>query len=822
MNRPGIAVLSLASALWCAAGATGEEAKIRVRADVPGPELSRHMTGLCIEDVNHEMYGGIDSQMIFGESFQEAPRTSVDGFASYGGTWTVEGFLTLRGAAGDGPKLIAERPPLTAGKASVQLRFADASPGLAGLIVKVSKPEVGADRFQGYEISLDPGRRLLVLGRHRGNWEPIREVPCDVPVDRWIELSARFTDVSLEVRVDGKTVLTFEDREHPLRSGSVGLRTWQKEARFRSLSIQGEMLPFLADDPHGAGGVSGMWRMVRGGVAAGRFAIETERPFLGVQSQRITFEGGEGAIGVENRGLNRWGLAFVAGKPYEGRFWMRAERPARVRVAAESGDGSKTFGEAFVDVDGADWKPYDVTLTTTEGGGGGRLAITLDKPGSVVLGYALLQAGPWGRFKGLPVRKDVADAILDAGVTVMRMGGLMANADAYRWKNTIGPRDRRPPYKGFWYPKSSNGWGIFEFLGFCEAAGILPVVDLNTGEAPQDLADFVEYANGPAESPWGRRRAQDGHPAPYGLKYIELGNEESVDEAYWTKFKPLAEAIWAKDPNVILVVGDFEYKRPITDPYKFEGAPRIKTLAAHKKILDLAKAHGREVGFDVHIWNHNPRDAHAHIAALATFEAALKAISPGASFQICILEENATNHSVRRAVAHGETINGLMRLGHRVRIVCAANALQPDGQNDNGWDQGLVFLNPAKAWLQPPAYVTQMVSKNAQARVVDASVTGADGDLDVTATRDADGKLLILQVTNVADAPRTSQVEIEGFTPSKASATVEELTGPLDASNTAEAPTRIRPRRGEWKRASGDKTSRYTFPPYSFTVLRFE
>ena len=168
---------------------------------------------------------------------------------------------------------------------------------------------------------------------------------------------------------------------------------------------------------------------------------------------------------------------------------------------------------------------------------------------------------------------------------------------------------------------------------------------------------------GPAPSP-------DGHPEPYRLKYLELGNEEAVDEAYWRRFKPLAEAIWAKDREIVPIVGDFEYKRPITDPDHFDGAPRIKSLAAHKKILDLAKAHGREVWFDVHIWNHNPREARAPIAALATLRrGAGAARAPGADFRLCVLEENATNHAVRRAVAHGETINGLIRMGDRVRIV---------------------------------------------------------------------------------------------------------------------------------------------------------
>jgi alpha-L-arabinofuranosidase len=416
----------------------------------------------------------------------------------------------------------------------------------------------------------------------------------------------------------------------------------------------------------------------------------------------------------------------------------------------------------------------------------------------------------------------VAEGLIRQGVTVMRLGGLMVNADGYRWKNMIGPRDRRPPYKGYWYPHSSNGWGIFDFLDLCAAAGFLPVVDLNMDETPQDLADFVAYANGPAESEWGRRRAQDGHPVPYRLKYLELGNEEAVDEAYWRKFKPLAEAIWAADPQIVLIVGDFEYRRPITDPDRVEGAPRIKSLAAHKKILDLARSMGHEVWFDVHIWNQNPRDAQGRIAALASFDAALARLSPGADYRLCVLEENATNHAVRRAVAHGETVGGLMRLGDRVRIVCAANALQPDGQNDNGWDQGLLFLNPSKAWLQPPGYVTQMIARNYQSQVVDASVTGSDGDLDVTATRGAEGRTLILQVANLGEKPRSSQIDLEGFVPSTPVARLDELAGPLDATNPAEDPARIQPKQAEWRHASADGAARYTFPPYSFTILRFE
>ena len=825
MNRFSTAVPSLVLALCLTAVATGQDARILVRADRPGPEVSRQMTGVCIEDVNHEIYGGIYSQMVFGESFQEPPASAIEAFTSYGGAWSAQGGV-LNAPAGDGPKLIAGRSLIEAGEVSVQVRFPDNKPGLAGLIFKVNNPREGADRFQGYEVSLDPSRQILGVGRHRGNWEPIRDVPCNVPVDRWIDLSIRLTATGFEVRVDGRAVFEFEDRDHPLPAGAVGLRTWRREAAFQGLKIKNgassEDRAFQAVDPRGTGGVSGIWRTIHRGTAAGSFDLESKRPFVGSQSQRIVFESGDGAIGVENRGLNGWGMNFVAGKPYEGYLWIRADRPTEVHVIAESGDGVRALDETVLKVEGVEWKRYDFTLTPSGSEAAGRLAVTLTSPGSVVLGHAFLQPGPWGRFHGLPVRRDVAEGLIGQGVTVMRLGGLMANADGYRWKKMIGPRDQRPPYKGFWYSHSSNGWGIFDFLDFCEAAGFLPVVDLNMDEIPQDLADFVSYANGPTDSEWGRRRAQDGHPEPYRLKYIELGNEEAVDESYWRKFEPLAAALWAADPQVVPIVGDFEYKRPITDPDNFEGAPRIKSLAAHKKILDLARANGREVWFDVHIWNQSPRDSVGPIAALASFDAALARLSPGANYRLCVLEENATNHAVRRAVAHGETVNGLMRMGDRVRIVCAANALQPDGQNDDGWDQGLLFLNPSKAWLQPPGFVTRMISRNYQPRVVEASATGSDGDLDITATRGNDGTTIILRVANLGEKPRSSRIEFGGFIPAKPTAVVEELAGLLDASNTSEDQNRIQPRKSDWRHGGTDSAVRYTFPPHSFTILRFD
>src|SRR5262249_15316485 len=155
-----------------------------------------------------------------------------------------------------------------------------------------------------------------------------------------------------------------------------------------------------------------MWRAVQRGAAAGTYALEPARPFAGVQSQRMTFERGEGAIGVDNRGLNRWGMSFRAGLPYEGYLWIRADAPAEVHVGAESGCGTQTTAAAVLKVHEPDWTRHDFTLTPATDATAARLAVTLTGPGSVILGHAFLQPGPWGRFHGLPTRRDVAEGLI--------------------------------------------------------------------------------------------------------------------------------------------------------------------------------------------------------------------------------------------------------------------------------------------------------------------------------------------------------------------------------------------------------------------------
>jgi DUF1680 family protein len=808
-------------------GTQAREAHITVQADQTIGQVSRLLTGACIEDVNHEIYGGIYSQMLFGESFQEPPVSAPPkGFQAFGGSWIVtEG--ELEGSAGDGPMLASELPAFADGEASVEVRFGDRTPGNAGLIVRLSQPGTGADNFDGYEVSLDPAGQVLRLGRHRHDFQLIRDTPCEVQVGAWIHLAVKLNGPTIEVLVNEHSVIRYEDATGALLSGTVGLRQWQREARYRNLRVQiGSQDQRLVFEPEAsestqAAEVSGMWRRVRSGDAAGVWTLERGHPFAGAQSQRLSFISGQGEVGVENQGLNRWGLHFAGGKPYEGLFWARSEQPVEVWVALESADGRVVLAEKPLRLKPGNWQrlPFSLTPKATESKG--RFALKLKQPGSVLLGYAFLQPGAWGRFKNLPVRRDVAEALVDQGITVLRYGGSMVNDPEYRWKKMIGPRDRRPRSRGTWYPYSSNGWGILDFMDLCEAAGFEYIPAFNLDEIPQDMADFIEYAKGPARSEWGTKRAAAAHPKPYALRFIELGNEERVDEKYFQKFKSLAEAIWAKDPTIILVVGDFLYSQPIQDPFNFRGAASgITSLAGQQRILQLARQHDREVWFDLHVGTEGP-EPDSSLAGMISFRDALAKLADGARFRVVVFEFNAGNHSQKRALANALAIQAIERDG-RIPITTSANCLQPDGQNDNGWDQGLLFLNPSQVWLQPPGYVARMLSRNYLPHLVKCQVSVGSSQLDANAKRSMDGKTLVLQVVNPSEQEVVAQIHLAGFVPRNPQAEVTELSGPLAAINTAENPGTLVPKHGKWSPGMKAGNANRAFPPYSFTVLRFE
>jgi len=264
--------------------ARAQVANIYVNASQILHTNTTYLTGACLEDVNHEVYGGIYSQMIFGESFQE-PGTSpapLAGFTAYGGTWSVTSGI-LDSANGSGPKQIYNGFNASTGDVSVQLQFSSNEGGDAGLVFQVTQPGIGADSFTGYEVSLAPAG-YVVLGRHVQNFQSLDQVSCSVPLGQWITLEVKYTNATINVLVNGSSVIQYTDTQQPLTSGQVGLRNYEQDVLFENFSLNSTNIPFQFPTNGLTGAVSAMWSPINTGTASGQGSLETTNVFVGAQS----------------------------------------------------------------------------------------------------------------------------------------------------------------------------------------------------------------------------------------------------------------------------------------------------------------------------------------------------------------------------------------------------------------------------------------------------------------------------------------------------------------------------------------------------------
>lgn len=184
--------------------------------------------------------------------------SAIANFDTYGGEWKLLGTgspassdspknsladlsandMELWSNAGEGPKMVLQNTILSRGEMSVEIWIPDAGEGNAGMMLHVSEPGVGADRWTGYEIALDAAAQNILFGKHEQNFTPIQRIPCQIPIKRWVQLSVKFNHGEVEIFLDGISVYKGADVKNPLQSGAIGLRPWQKVIGYRHLKIR--------------------------------------------------------------------------------------------------------------------------------------------------------------------------------------------------------------------------------------------------------------------------------------------------------------------------------------------------------------------------------------------------------------------------------------------------------------------------------------------------------------------------------------------------------------------------------------------------------
>ncbi len=339
--------------------------------------------------------------------------------------------------------------------------------------------------------------------------------------------------------------------------------------------------------------------------AFGKFEVRDDGPFeRNPHYVRLSYSGhSDKFTGLENEGF--FGIAVKEGATYRFSLWARCPEGGKSKlevsfVKNNTMEEDQRFVKVKVDIEGKEWKKYTAELKAprTEAKAALRIFLAGDKATTDVEHISLFPTDTWkGRENGM--RKDLAQALFDMHPGVFRFpGGCIVEgttlADRYQWKNSVGPVENRPLNENRWhytfgyrfYPDyfQSYGLGFFEFFQLCEDFGSEPLPVISCGlscqfqnQDPtkpgvhaaldelepyiQDALDLVEFANGPIDSKWGKVRADMGHPEPFNLKFLAVGNEQwDYDEqhgnfgaVFTERLKKFSDALRAKYPYLKLI-----------------------------------------------------------------------------------------------------------------------------------------------------------------------------------------------------------------------------------------------------------------------------
>lgn len=278
-----------------------------------------------------------------------------------------------------------------------------------------------------------------------------------------------------------------------------------------------------------------------------------------------------GEFKLENEGF--WGMNIVKDNSYTFKLAARCGEgfttPLKVSIVTAAGTEL-----ARAEVKGFDegWKYYTVNLTAT--GSDPKAHIEISTEGNGRLNMDMVSLIPDQTWKGHGLRTDLAEALNALQTKVFRFpGGCWVEGDHFRqmnnWKKTVGNIDTRTSSWNFWGYNATQGLGYHEYLQLAEDLGAEPLFCINAGishkdvvpmdqmgQWVQDAFDAIEYANGPESSVWGSIRAKNGHPKPFSMKYIEIGNENGGDQ-YAERWKLIADAIRSKYPDITLIVNNW-------------------------------------------------------------------------------------------------------------------------------------------------------------------------------------------------------------------------------------------------------------------------
>ena len=563
--------------------------------------------------------------------------------------------------------------------------------------------------------------------------------------------------------------------------------------------------------------------------------------------------------GLVNEGF--FGIGVKKGETYRFSVWAKAPQGSsaiRVQLIDESTMGEdQCFAKAKIDVKGAEWKKYQVELTSDRTMNKAKLRIFLSSDKQVALEHVSLF--PKNTFRGHEngLRQDLAQALADIHPGVLRFpGGCIVEGynleTRYQWKNSVGPVENRPTNNNRWestfeqryYPDyyQSYGLGFFEFFQFAEEIGAEPLPVISCGlscqfqnpdpnkpgaHVPldqldsyiQDALDLVEFANGDVTTTWGKVRADMGHPEPFNLKFLGVGNEQwdydaqhspsHKDEPVFTeRLKKFSDALRARYPQLKLI----GTTGPNSEGWDFDLLqPRMKELK-----VDL---------YDEHYYR-NEQWFLSHGLRYDSYDRKGPRVFAGE--YACHGKGKKWNH-FETSLYEAAHMTGMERNADLVHMATYAPLLaHVEGWQ---WRPDMVWFDNTRMFKSVSYYVQQMYARNKGTHVLQLTmdkqpVAGQDGQdgLFASAVWDKDAQEVVVKVVNTSDQAQPVTLSLLGMKNASAASTLSLSCPDMNAENTLDQPERIMPKAGKTSVTPGKKASTLTdtVPAKTFRLYRIK
>jgi alpha-N-arabinofuranosidase len=513
--------------------------------------------------------------------------------------------------------------------------------------------------------------------------------------------------------------------------------------------------------------------------------------------------------GLENEGY--WGIAVRASTEYKCYFYAKAGSadvgPVTVQLVSDETGNVSAEAVATSLTDG--WKKYEVVLKTSPSiktNAANHFVLSVAKPGDVW--FSLVSLFP-PTYKDRPNgnRIDIMEKLAAMKPAFLRLpGGNYLEGDTiaerFDWKKTIGDPVARPTHRSPWNYQSSDGMGLLEFLGWCEDLGIQPVLAVYAGFSlkgeyvkpgadlepyVQDALDEIEYVTGGTNTKWGAERAKNGHPAPFALHYVEIGNEDQFDKSgsYDGRYTQFYQAIKAIYPGIQLIATDkiTSLKPDVIDEHYYKRKEEFFADVTH---YDKTDRNGPKI----------------FVGEWATLEGA-----PTPNFGA--------------ALGDAAWMTGMERNSDIILLSSYAPLLVNVNPGGPQWGTNLIGYDALTSYGSPSYYAQVLFRQYLGDEIVASSITGSGPRLFYSVTRNSKNGKLFLKIVNADSSAHEIEINLQGAGKVKSEGILSTLHAHTnEETNTINDPKRIVPVTTKLNSAS-DKF-RHTTPGYSIQVMEIE